>query len=108
MPTGETLLIMQARQLQRRWLLSGVNYRQVVMRLTVFWRELYRAPQRRLRGPAQSLFRQGHAEVSKCVRILRIELGRLAEPIESFVVFMLANFDNSKQRQTDGVFRMTR
>src|SRR2546428_14059331 len=87
MPTGETLLIMQARQLQRRWLLSGVNYRQVVMRLTVFWRELYRAPKRRLRRLAQSLFRQGHAEELKCIRILWIELGRLAEQIDSFVVF---------------------
>src|SRR6266487_980717 len=108
MPAGETLLIMPARQFQRRWPLGGVNDRQVVMRLTVFWRELDRAPQRRLCGPAQSLFRQGHAEVSKCVRILRIELGRLAEQIESFVVFMLANLDDSKQRQTDGVFRITR
>src|SRR2546426_8379848 len=108
MPAGKPLLIMQARQLQRRRLLGGVNYGQIVMRLSVFWRELYRAPKRGLRGSAQSLFHQGHAEVLKCIGILWIELRRSAEQIEGFVVFMLANFDDSKQRQTYSIIRITR
>src|SRR2546428_11922217 len=106
MPAGEPLVIMQARQFQRRWLLGGVHYRQVVMRLSVFWRELYRAPKRRLRGSAQSLFRQCHAEVLECIRILWIELGRLTEQVEGFVVFTLAYLDESKQRQAYGVIRI--
>ena len=71
----QRLLVMPARQFQRRRSLGGINHGEIVMRIGIARRQLDRATKRRFGRSAQPLSSKHNSEILKGVGVLRIELG---------------------------------
>src|SRR5690242_16389859 len=94
---------MPARQLERRWILGEVKDCQIILRASIIWIQYDRFSKSLFCRGSQTFLTQREAEKILDLRVLRIRLRGAAQCVQSFVIFVLAEFQIAENRECVGI-----